>query len=134
MTSRLGMELVSDWPHWAALVYRVYIFGRASSSLLSLALYYYISTTDHQALFAFVLVIVTSIMNYSSILYYTTNIRSIILASYSTLAVSKYNINIIYFVSLSTITRIESYSYPISRSLDFRSFIIKSIRLISLLV
>ena len=59
MTSRLGMELVSDWPHWAALVHGVYIFGRASSSLLSLALYYHISTTDHQAPFAFVLVIVT---------------------------------------------------------------------------
>ena len=66
MTSRLGMELVSDWLHWAALVYRVYIFGRASSSLLSLALYYYISTTDHQALFAFVLVIVTLYKAYSN--------------------------------------------------------------------
>ena len=50
---------MSDWPHWAALVYEVYIFERALSSLLSLALYYHISTTDHQALFAFVLVIVT---------------------------------------------------------------------------
>ena len=66
MTSRLGIELVSDWPHWDALVHGVYIFGRASSSLLSLALYYYISTTDYQALFAFILMIVTLYKAYST--------------------------------------------------------------------
>ena len=68
MTSRLGMELVSDWPHWAALVHGVYIFGRALSSLLSLALYYHILTTDHQAPFAFILVIVTLYKAYSTLI------------------------------------------------------------------